>query len=1006
MTMTSVNNGEPYYLKVDISKAGESTVSINNYIKMRVFDNGKVLPVKWFDQNVVMNVNGMIPFIEGSVGQFSTDDNDNIVMSPDAVHRDWQGSAANTRDGGWADYILTDQMFTEEGAFSGFIGLMDGDGRRLTSINIWFRVLGDNLVFGLTQKYYSDKIEKFIKQMQAKANDTFRELADKYDQEVDAHQNALKNDTAALQKLAATAGSIQAEITAKNYVQYSDFAKSNDSIRNLIDDRLKHISLIPETFSSLDELKQKYPNGKDGLFRVGDEGYIWENGQWKNSGMLASTTISDADFNQRVGSFMLLESPNNKVEITEKHDAETDRYTGHIDIPTGVLVYLADNGKFKHVNVFKLDYSYSQQEVNDNGVLTLYFDNNSKLYLAYTPQRRNDVRIFSIYDGKVYGGINTDLIYFNGISKGGWGNKNRIAKAMAAVGDQPIKVTSKDYKYVVDIPDNVNFIDENSNHWLAQDAKQQIEFQSNSTTVINLYLRAKDFAFYLAEKAQSADDWKITALYNNHAYGPSNDDIVVNGISNGGFGENSVYGYSMYLPMYDNDNDNHIDVTFSEDDWSYKVVYPTINIIGSNGTHYICGAGETEGKGNGYTTLNLYLKTQDAQAPNLYLDTISHNSKDVFIATLYGAYAYGQNVQAFVVNGISNGGFGKVREPYTLTDWRIDAYSGKEANIAWLGDSTFEGFKVKDSNNIAANYINTLLINDFPTVRSYNCSRGGWTTWDLADHFKELTKDVPAMKLLIIGGGINDRKDISRSRKALDQIVKTAQKNHIVPVICTTQASALLYANQSEGGDWTLEQDWYAKTNEMRRIYAQEHNIPLIDLEKYDTKFIEYGPNKLSEMFDDQMHGHDPIHKFEAQLVMSYLAKDHVDIIEEDTPVTVTTMKARSDSTYNLTSQELDNSVLNAKGFKAHMSRQNVNQDLTILDYQFFIPAGYKKYYLNGYNLGDPVSITVNNEKINLSVTSQVEELKPGYYHVLVKPTTDKFDFVGLRIESEKINEN
>ena len=176
MAMTRVNNGEPYYLKADISKAGESTASINDYIKMRVFDNGKILPVKWFDQNVVMNVNGMIPFIEGSVGQFSTDDNDNIIMAPDAVHRDWQGTAANTRDGGWADYVLTDQMFTEEGAFSGFIGLMDGNGRRLTSINIWFRVLGDNLIFGLTQKYYSDKIEKFIRQMQAKANDVFRDI--------------------------------------------------------------------------------------------------------------------------------------------------------------------------------------------------------------------------------------------------------------------------------------------------------------------------------------------------------------------------------------------------------------------------------------------------------------------------------------------------------------------------------------------------------------------------------------------------------------------------------------------------------------------------------------------------------------------------------------------------------------------------------------------------------------------------------------------------------------
>ena len=999
MTMTSVNNGEPYYLKADISKAGESNVSIDNYIKMRVFDNGKILPVKWFDQSVVMNVNGMIPFIEGSVGQFSTDDNNNIVMAPDAVHRDWQGTAANTRDGGWADYILTDQMFTEEGAFSGFIGLMDGNGRRLTSINIWFRVLGDNLFFGLTQKYYSDKIEKFIKQMQAKANDTFRELADKYDQEVDAHKNALKNETAALQKLAITAGSIQAEITAKNFVQYSDFTKSNDSIRNLIDDRLKHISLIPEAFSSLDELKQKYPNGKDGLFRVGDEGYIWENSQWKNSGKLASTTISDADFNQRVGSFMFFESPNNRVEITEKYDAETGRYTGHIDIPTGVLVYLADNGKFKHVNVFKLDYSYSQQEVNDNGVLTLYFDNNSKLYLAYTPQRRNDVRMFSIYNGKVYGGINTDLIYFNGINKGGWGNKNRIAKAMSYTGDDKIYAVVSNFNYTITIPKTVNFIDKDGNNWSYRNGSQQIEYQGNETTVVSLFLKYDCSSFYLDTKAEFSDDYLVASFYQAHAYGPSNDDIIVNNIDNGGFGCYSVSGYAMSLPMYT--NDNHIDVEFNQSDWTYNITYPEINIIETvNGQHYVGKAGTVSGKADNFTTLNVYYEVQTRQ---LYIDKVGHSSNDVMIATLYGAYAYGQNVQSFVVNGIDDGGFGQVYKPYTLTDWRIDAYKGNEANIAWLGDSTFEGYKVNDPNNIAANYINKLLINNFAKVRSYNCSKGGWTTRNLADNFESLTSEVPNLKLVLIGGGINDRENIADSEKALNEIVKTVQRKHMVPVICTTQASALLYANQAEGGDWTLEQDWYAKTNEMRRLYAKKHDIFLIDLEKFDTKFIEYGPNKLSEMFDDQMHGHDPIHKFEAQLVMSYLAKDHVDIIKEDTPVTVTTMKARSDSTYNLTSQELDNPDLNAKGFKAHMARSNVDKNLTIIDYQFFVPAGQKKYYLNGYNLGDPVSVTVNNNSFRLDAIDEIEELEPGYYHVVVKPTTNTFDFVGLRIEGEQL---
>lgn len=885
MTMTSVNHGEPYFLKADISKAGQSSASINDYIKMRVADNGKILPVQWYDQGRVMNVNGMIPFMEGAVGQWHTDDDNNIVMAPDADYRDWQGSAANTRDGGWADYILTDQMFTQKGIFYGKIGLMDGNGRRLTSIDIWFRVLGDDVMFGLTQKYYSDRVEKLIRQIQDEADANFKFLQQKYDQEVAEHSNALTSSTAELNKLAVTAGSIRSEITAKNFVEYADFVKSNDSIRNAIDDRLQHISLVPETFASLDDLKAKYPDGKDGLFKVGNTGYIWGNNQWTSSGELSSTVISDADFNQRVGSFMFFKAPNDHVEIHES--LKDGEYGGVMDIPSGVLIYLADEGKYKGISTTKIGFGYTQNDVEQKGLATLYFDNNSKLYFAFSPARRNDLKIFSIYQGKVYGGINIDSVYFNGIAKGGWDNS-------------------------------------------------------------------------------------------------------------------SVYGYAMYMPQYQ--HDNHIDIEFDQSTWHYKVSYGNINIIETqNGMHYLSNAGAVEAKGTSSSTLNLYLSLDNNQ---LYLDTKGHASNDVMIATLFGAHAYGQNVKGIVVNGIADGGFGEVYKPYTLTDWRIDAYKGNEVNIAWLGDSTFEGFKVKDANNVAANYINQLLINDFPKVRSYNCSKGGWTTRQLADNFDNLTKDVPNMRLVLIGGGINDRENIADSRKALDEIVTKVQRKQMVPIICTTQASALLYANISEGGDWTLEQDWYAKINEMRRIYAKEHNVMLIDLEKYDTKFIEYGPNKLSEMFDDQMHGHDPIHKFEAQLVMSYLAKDHVDIIEEDTPVTVTTMKARSDSTYNLTSQELDNSILNAKGFKAHMSRQNVNQDLTILDYQFFIPAGYKKYYLNGYNLGNPVSITVNNEKINLSASSQVEELRPGYYHVIVKPTTDKFDFVGLRIESEKINEN
>lgn len=304
MTMTSVNNGEPYYLKVDISKAGQSTVSINDYIKMRVFDNGKVLPVKWFDQNVVMNVNGMIPFIEGSVGQFSTDDDDNIVMSPDAVHRDWQGTAENTRDGGWADYILTDQMFSQEGAFSGFIGLMDGDGRRLTSINIWFRVLGDNLVFGLTQKYYSDKIEKFIKQMQAKGDKAIDDIYERYKSKAQNAEDTLDNiqqnmDTmyAATKASSTAAKNIQDQIDRQDIVTNGRFDDVTKELTKSITNKLSQISSTIPWLKDSATIEETYPNGYSGAVIAADTMHKWVyyDGQWNDTGVYTEAVGKDGD---------------------------------------------------------------------------------------------------------------------------------------------------------------------------------------------------------------------------------------------------------------------------------------------------------------------------------------------------------------------------------------------------------------------------------------------------------------------------------------------------------------------------------------------------------------------------------------------------------------------------------------------------------------------------------------------------------------------------------------
>lgn len=302
MTMTSVNHGEPYFLKADISKAGQSSASINDYIKMRVADNGKILPVQWYDQGRVMNVNGMIPFMEGAVGQWHTDDDDNIVMAPDADYSDWQGSAANTRDGGWADYILTDQMFTQKGIFYGKIGLMDGNGRRLTSIDIWFRVLGDDVMFGLTQKYYSDRVEKLIRQIEDKTDQVIKEARDAYTKETQATRDALIAKNAEVEEVRAEERILgnrldgyKDQIERNEIVRRSEFLTNSEALSASITDRLSKISTNPEVFDNFPQLSATYPNGKDGLFFVTETKhlYTYSNGKWQDNGELPLTGLTN-----------------------------------------------------------------------------------------------------------------------------------------------------------------------------------------------------------------------------------------------------------------------------------------------------------------------------------------------------------------------------------------------------------------------------------------------------------------------------------------------------------------------------------------------------------------------------------------------------------------------------------------------------------------------------------------------------------------------------------------
>lgn len=295
--LNSINNGGvPYYFPADIAKEGGQYVRISNFFKTRVGDNGKVLPFKWYDQGRVMNVHGFIPFIQGLIGKFSTDDNDEVIMAPDASYREWQGSIANAHDGGFIDYILEDQMFPQEGIFKGHFGLKDGNGNVLTSVNIIFEVLGNDLRVGETVKYYVGELENLKKQYKVDTDMAVNELHEKYkgkaqqaEDELDSINKNFGTINAALKSVGLSTAALQNQIDSENLESVQNHNADIYLLKQDIVNRFGQLKHPTQVFDNLAQIQAKYPNGADGSMLATDNGHIyvynWNTNLWKDFGV-------------------------------------------------------------------------------------------------------------------------------------------------------------------------------------------------------------------------------------------------------------------------------------------------------------------------------------------------------------------------------------------------------------------------------------------------------------------------------------------------------------------------------------------------------------------------------------------------------------------------------------------------------------------------------------------------------------------------------------------------
>lgn len=303
--VTHNNNGHFYRIAIDIAKEGAEVWDLTPYFKGRVGDDNFGLQIVWYYQGRLLDVTGKTPYIKGNVGHYSFDDQKNLQLAPDADVVVSHGNPNDCQANGQATYYFPQQMFMTDGVFKGFIGLQD-DNQNLTGVDIWFRVLPGVAKMGHACDVYVDVLDKTIADFKEKIRQQsidfdavlqqeLQKEKDLIQQKLDAADGAMDEDKAALKKLAASVGAIQAQIDANDVVTLPRYSNDIKNLTSIVENKLSEVSSNYPTVASLDDLKGKFPNGQEGLFINQADGhkYMYINGAWTDCGIFQSVGIAD-----------------------------------------------------------------------------------------------------------------------------------------------------------------------------------------------------------------------------------------------------------------------------------------------------------------------------------------------------------------------------------------------------------------------------------------------------------------------------------------------------------------------------------------------------------------------------------------------------------------------------------------------------------------------------------------------------------------------------------------
>lgn len=323
-------------ITIDIDKQVGELQNLSQIYNARVGDNKTPLTIAWRKNGLPLNLKGLHAYIVGKTGDGSYNNETGKIDFPvGSPVSQFEDDGSGTLDGGQSGLttlLIPKQMWQKSGIFAGYIGLKSEDGSVFTSKDIWFKVLGNILDAGVEINYFVGDFNKALAEAEKKLQDKVTnfdqvtnealenikneyqqksvELKESYQNALGVSKDAIENDIAALNKLAASVGSIQAQITAKDIVtrkeHHSDIANLQQYLSNQEASMTKTLAGIsksgPYFFADLAELQSLYPGGHEGILVTRDNLHwcYWDSNQkqYIDCGKFTDSNNGDIDIDE------------------------------------------------------------------------------------------------------------------------------------------------------------------------------------------------------------------------------------------------------------------------------------------------------------------------------------------------------------------------------------------------------------------------------------------------------------------------------------------------------------------------------------------------------------------------------------------------------------------------------------------------------------------------------------------------------------------------------------